>query len=271
MGDCTYCGEKAGLFRKSHKLCVTKAKDAESEISQLCRKAALHGEGLEELPRRARTIGSGANIRMTERKLKDTLIEGWCRALEDALSDKHLSNEEIKGLNKYLSALAISNSDISSLSSGHLDLFKFGLKLRTLQQGKIPRYEVSGSRLPFNLMKSEAVISVIEGVEYYKEVTRRQHQGSSMGASVRVAKGVYIRPGSYKGQTIETVSMERQDTGTFGLTTKHLYFVGNNTGRSFRIRLEKIVSLTPYEDALGVMRDTASAKRLPWRTTKPGF
>ena len=52
--------------------------------------------------------------------------------------------------------------------------------------------------------------------------------------------------------------MERTDTGMLGITTKHLYFRGSQ--KSFRVRLEKIVSFDPYADGVGIMRDTARAK-----------
>ena len=79
-----------------------------------------------------------------------------------------------------------------------------------------------------------------------------------MGVSIRVAKGVYVRPGSFRGRTVETTAVEHTDDGLFGLTTKHIYFKGQN--KAFRVRLDKIVTLDPYEDGLGIMRDTARAK-----------
>ena len=79
-----------------------------------------------------------------------------------------------------------------------------------------------------------------------------------MGMSIRIAKGVYVRPGSFRGRTVETTSMEHTDDGLFGITTKHIYFKGQS--KAFRVRLEKIVSLDPYQDGLGIMRDTARAK-----------
>ena len=52
--------------------------------------------------------------------------------------------------------------------------------------------------------------------------------------------------------------MEHTDSGVLGVTTKHIYFKGDE--KSFRVRLEKIVSFEPYQDGLGIMRDTARAK-----------
>ena len=48
------------------------------------------------------------------------------------------------------------------------------------------------------------------------------------------------------------------------LTTKHIYFGSYNN--MFRIRYNKIVAFTPYDDGLGVMKDTQSAKPMVFRT-----
>ena len=79
-----------------------------------------------------------------------------------------------------------------------------------------------------------------------------------MSVGFRVAKGVYVRPGTFRGRAVESTSMEQRDAGLLGITTKHLYFKGSHT--SFRVRLEKIVSFEPFRDGLQIMRDTARAK-----------
>ena len=79
-----------------------------------------------------------------------------------------------------------------------------------------------------------------------------------MGVSFRVAKGVYVRPSTFRGRSVASTSMQHTDTGTLGITTKHIYFKGDS--KSFRVRLEKIVSFEPFQDGLGIMRDTARAK-----------
>ena len=127
----------------------------------------------------------------------------------------------------------------------------------------LPRYDREQARavfgrLPFNLMKSEELVWVMDGVGYMEQVTRREFRGSSMGVGFRVAKGVYVRPSTFRGRSVESSSMERTDTGMLGITTKHLYFRGSQ--KSFRVRLEKIVSFDPYADGVGIMRDTARAK-----------
>lgn len=265
MGKCTYCGESAGFLRSVHKECVQRKKEAErkkataeQQIRAMGKDAARSGTGLDDLPDRMRAAAARAGFSFDSTELYTYLSGGWGQALEEGLADSHLSAAEIANLNGYRTRLGIPEEWLNR--SGDYDKFRLAVSLGYMKDGVIPRFDMPRSQLPFNLMKSEEMIALFDDVQYYKEVTRREYRGQSMGVSIRVAKGVYLRPGSFRGRPVETVSMEHQDHGTLGLTTKHLYYLGEGTGRSFRIRLEKIVTFDPYNDGLRIMRDTASAK-----------
>lgn len=269
MGECHYCGESAGFLRSVHQECKERDEQAkrqakrqkeraQRQIEEICRDAARNGTGLDDLPDRMRAAADGADLPMNSHQIYTYLSDGWSQALEEALADSHLSAAEIANLNRYRVRLGIPEDWLNR--TGDFDKFRLAVSLGFLKEGVIPRFDLPRSQLPFNLMKSEEMIVTFEDVQYYKEVTRREYRGQSMGVSVRVAKGVYLRPGAFRGRPVETVSMEHQDDGLLGLTTKHLYYLGESTGRSFRIRLEKIVTFDPYDDGLRIMRDTASAK-----------
>lgn len=265
MGKCTYCGESAGFLRSVHKECVQRKKEAErkreaaeQQIRAMGKDAARSGTGLDDLPDRMRAAAARAGFSFDSTELYTYLSDGWGQALEEGLADSHLSAAEIANLNGYRTRLGIPEEWLNR--SGDYDKFRLAVSLGYMKDGVIPRFDMPRSQLPFNLMKSEEMIALFDDVRYYKEVTRREYRGQSMGVSIRVAKGVYLRPGSFRGRPVETTSMEHQDDGTLGLTTKHLYYLGEGTGRSFRIRLEKIVTFDPYNDGLRIMRDTASAK-----------
>ena len=232
-------------------------------IRSACVDAALRGTGLAELEGRIRETAASADIEMFEHELTEVLEKGWCDALEEAVEDRILSIEEKRCLNRYRAHFRLVEARLDVYGQ-HFQLFKMMNLLRSLTEDEVlPRFDLGTvraefGRLPFNMMKSESLVWVFPNVQYLKEVTRREFRGSSMGASIRVAKGVYVRPGTFKGRSVESSSMEYQDSGVFGITTKHIYFTGSQ--KSFRVRLEKIVSFDPYKDALHIMRDTASAK-----------
>ena len=130
--------------------------------------------------------------------------------------------------------------------------------IRDATMGIIPQSQNIQRRVPFNLMKSEQLIWVIQGVDYLETVTRRECRGSSQGVGIRVAKGLYYSPRQFRSRAVEWEETVKADTGILGLTTKHLYFSGSR--KKFRVRYDQIVSFDPYEDGLGIMRDTQTAK-----------
>ena len=102
-------------------------------------------------------------------------------------------------------------------------------------------------------MKSEELLWLFGGTDYFEQVTQREFRGGSSGVSFRVAKGVYIRPGAFRGPLGRVEFDAAYRFGhALGITTKHVYFKGNR--KSFRMRLEEIVSFDPYRDGLGIRR-----------------
>ena len=257
MGDCRYCGKSAGFLRKEHKECAAAHAQGLDSIGNVCVEAALHGVEVNQLPSKVRAIGAAAYIDTSEAAMAATLARGWGQALKAAMDDHFLSSEEKRALNRYRAHYNLSAAHLDG--SGHFTLFRMMNLLNALSEhGLVPRFDRRAVRPPFNLMKSEELLWLFGGTDYFEQITRREFRGGSLGASFRVAKGVYIRPGAFRGRSVESSSMQHTDSGTLGITTKHIYFKGNS--KSFRVRLEKIVSFDPYEDGLGIMRDTARAK-----------
>ena len=262
MGDCKYCGKSAGFLRKQHKECAERHLKSTHSIKDLCVNAALHNGNLDALPLSMRTMSEAGYGELPDKDMPAALAVGWAAAVEAAMEDHSLSEAERRGLNRYRARFDLDERLLNRY--GHFNLFKMMVLLNTVtEKGIIPQLDRKAARaefghLPFNLMKSEQLVWVFEDVGYMEQVTRREFRGGSLGMSFRVAKGVYVRPGAFQGRSVESKSMEHTDSGTLGITTKHIYF--NGLEKRFRVRLDKIVSFEPYSDGLGIMRDTARAK-----------
>lgn len=257
MGDCQYCGKSAGFLRKEHKECAAAHAEGLDSIRKICVEAALEGGDLNLLPGRVRAIGAAAYIDSSEAAMAAMLARGWGQAVDAAMDDHFLSNEEKRALNRYRAHHNLGAQHLDG--GGHFTLFRMMNLLNALSEhGVVPRFDRRAVRPPFNLMKSEELLWLFGGTDYFEQITQREFRGGSLGVSFRVAKGVYIRPGAFRGRSVASSSMQHTDSGMLGITTKHIYFKGNS--KSFRVRLEKIVSFDPYQDGLGIMRDTARAK-----------
>ena len=108
----------------------------------------------------------------------------------------------------------------------------------------------------FKLGKTESLLYVFPGVRYFERVTRRRVEGRSAGTSVRVMKGVSVRVGQSSGTPVEYEEVVERAVGDLAVSTRHVFFRGDR--RSFRIHMNKVVSVGPGDDFVEVVRDRAS-------------
>ena len=184
------------------------------------------------------------------------LVQAWEAAVEGVLEDSVFSLDEEHALGRYLNHFGLATSDVNA-NGAHTSLVQAAV-IRDVAQGIIPQRQNVQGNVPFNLMKSEQLVWVIDGVDYLETVTRRERRGTSHGVSVRVARGLYYRPSAFRSRQVEWEETQRMDKGLLGLTTKHIYFAGAR--KRFRVRYDRIVTFEPYSDGLGIMRDAQTAK-----------
>ena len=205
-------------------------------------------------------ILEGSDLSSVEQQI--LLAQAWEAAVEGSLEDGVLSLDEENALVRYLRHFDLSQSLVDA-NGAYRNMIKSAV-IREAAEGLIPDRLNLETRPPFNLMKSEQLVWVIDGVGYYEVKTRRERRGTSHGVSIRVAKGLYYSPRTFRSRAVEWEETVQEDTGLLGVTSKHIYFHGPR--KRFRIRYDRIVSFDPYEDGIGVMRDAQTAKPQTFRT-----
>ena len=190
------------------------------------------------------------------------LVQAWEAAVEGALEDGLFTLDEENALTRYINHFNLSQSQLDA-HGVHTSLIKAAV-LREIAEGVVPDRQHLSGNVPFNLMKSEKLVWVIEDVDYIETVVRRERRGSSHRLSIRIARGVYYRPSAFRSRAIEWEETVHQDTGLLGLTTKHIYFSGPK--KKFRVRYDRIVDLEPYDDGFGIVKDNQTAKSQVFRT-----
>ena len=227
---------------------------ASERLSRQARQAALSKEQRNSHLHELQNALSQTNL--SEGQRRRILIRGWEAAVEAVLEDNVITMDEENALVRYLDHFDLTGGDVNA-NGAHTSLVQAGI-IRDVAQGIVPqRLNLQGS-VPFNLMKSEQLVWVIDDVDYLETVTRRERRGTSHGVGVRVAGGLYYQPRTFRSRSVEWEETDRADTGMLGLTTKHIYFAGSR--KRFRIRYDRIVAFEPFSDGLGVMRDAQSAK-----------
>jgi len=254
MGNCIYCGKPAGFFKKTHKECKQLHEKGKSEIISLVSNIGSKGGDLKQLKSSIKNIALSSYI--DESTINSLIISGWEKAVEVAFDDGVLTNEEETALNELKQYFNLSQEDLDK-NGAYKKIIK-GAILRDILDGKLPeRVQIDGN-LPFNLQKNEKIVWVFQNVDYYEKKTRTRYVGGSQGVSIRIAKGLYYRTGTFKGERVQTSETVHVDTGLLGVTNKHIYFTGSS--KSFRINYNKIVSFETFSDGIGVQRDAQTAK-----------
>ena len=155
------------------------------------------------------------------------LIQACEAAAEGTLEDGLVSLDEENALEKYASHFALTQQDLDG--TGAQTSLVQATVIRDIAQGIVSQRQTITGNVPFNLMKSETLVWVIQNADYIETVVKRERRGTTHaahGLSIRVARGVYHRPGTFRSRPIEWEETIHADTGLLGLTTKHISQLG---------------------------------------------
>lgn len=173
------------------------------------------------------------------------------------LEDNVLSNEEEERIVEFIEYFGLKQQDLDSNGS----YTKIGQSkiLRQVLNGEMPNVaKIEPGILPFNLTKGETIIWLFYNVKYHEDTIKRSYEGGSRGASVRVAKGVYLRGGSYRGKVVESNYLKLIGVGMMAITNKNIYYASNQ--KTFKLPHQKIVGVKPYSDGIQIFKDGVNAK-----------
>jgi hypothetical protein len=231
-------------------------------MDTLARDTAIGRKPLDAFSNALKEVAARSFIPLSVEIRSAVLRQGWKAAVDHFLSDGVLDEKEESALVEYGEHFKLPKDRLDE--RGEWSRIVKAAVLRDLMDGRIPeRVEIDGN-LILNLQKGEKIIWAFPRTEYLEDRTRRQYVGRSSGVSVRIAKGVYYKVGTFRGHPIETTETVHADTGTLVITNKHIYFAGSV--KTFRVRFDKIVSFQPYDDGIGIMRDAQTAKAQKFRT-----
>ena len=260
MGDCIYCGQPAGFLRRAHGHCKDNHDRGKSQIVGLVSRVSSEDVDYQRLRADIKEIASSS--RMRRDTIRACVVAGYENAVERALDDHVMTEEEQERLHELQRQMSLSQNALNR--NGAYDrVVKAGV-LRDVVNGVVPQGIQFVGGIPFNLQKSETLVWVFQDVDYYEVKTKTKFVGGSRGVSVRVTKGVYYRVGGFKGERVQESATVHVDTGLMGLTTKHIYFAGSS--KRFRINYRKIVTFETFSDGIGVQRDAQTAKPQSFRT-----
>lgn len=255
MGICIFCGQKAGFLKKKHKECELYYCAGKHNIVESVSAAITQTSDFDNLDNEIKIIAATNHIMAID--MTGLYIKGFDNAVDSFLDDGVLSLEEENKIEKFRTHYDF-DQDILDKNGSLQKMVKASI-LREILEGKIPAYPLENEdNLPFMLQKGEIVIWIFHNVDYYEQRTRTEFQGRSQGISIKIAKGLYYRTGAFKGHPVMIEEMKYLDKGLVALTNEHIYFA--SPMKSFKVPYDKIVTVNPYEDGVGIQKDGANAK-----------
>ncbi|MBL7799851.1 MAG: hypothetical protein JNL95_03920 [Chitinophagales bacterium] len=182
-------------------------------------------------------------------EVKSNYIQSY---VNNIISEQRLSpNEELE-----LQAIA-SNLDVSvelnSQTQAQLKRLKLFWALENLP---LPSIQVD-----IIIQKSEECYFHIGNVNWFELRSVRQRVSyTGFTTSFKIAKGFYLRSGSFQPRSFSVDQMTLVDNGDVYLTNKRLIFVGAK--KNSNIRYEKILNITPYSDGVEIDKETGKSPML---------
>lgn len=252
MGRCKFCGNKAGFLKDYHKDCEEMNSNSKKQILKLANHYFDQGQRV--------TKKEISKIAKSGFLVKKDVINLLANVYDNIL-EKNLKNG---GLSYEVEQKLVSFSDYYEIPESILDIRDSVSK--TVKASILREAGTTGDvfnrlhvdELPIMMQKNEDLVYIFYNVEYLEEKTSTSYEGSSDGFSVRLAKGLYYRKSAYKGRPVKETGIEFVSKGILFLTDKHIYFW--SPSKTLKIKFQKIISLTPYEDGLGVQTEGVRSK-----------
>lgn len=123
--------------------------------------------------------------------------------------------------------------------------------------GATTRFKIDGAQ-PFQLLKGDQIAYAENNIAYFEVNSRREYVGGSRGVSVRVAKGVSYRVGSFRGHSVSRDEVTRVGVGPFAIGHRAIYFY--SPAKSVRITYDKMAAIVERDDGIEIQRDAETAK-----------
>jgi hypothetical protein len=222
-------------------------------FNQLAIHAIKNGGSAQELRNALETATKAANLTDAERS--SAIISAAGKAMEAAMEDGVVTAQEEGNLSQLLTALGVPTQALHQSPMWH-QVVKSRV-LSDIMEGITPsRFTMTG--LGIVLQKGETIVWGFSGVAFHESRIQKHYVGASVGMSVRIAKGVYLRTAAFRGHPVEKTALVHMDNGELIITTKHVFFQG--TRGVVKIPVRKLAGVVPYEDGIGLHMDSATAK-----------
>lgn len=246
MGNCRYCGEKAGFMRDAHGNCVKGAEQATHELVLQVKAAIASHEPVNLISDRVERVKAVARLPteiLSPQLLAAADAATLSRALEEPVDTD--SFERIGAIYDLFSPGISTDPQRLLTWPGYLALINSNTLYQVMHG--IPLYCPPEMSEGFVLRRDETPIQRRGAVLMQHKAIQRGSSYQSVG--VPLGRGVYYRLGSSMPRAQEW-GLTPVDSGTLLITNKATYFGGQR--ETMRIPHSSILRLESFNDAVGI-------------------
>lgn len=186
--------------------------------------------------------------------LAEDVIFCWKKFIDNEYENGIISEETEATAEKIYKLLGF---DESYAPEYHQKIVK-GAILRDVFNGIVPHRIHLNGNLPIMLQNNEVVIWVFQNVDMYETRVFKHYEGGSSSVSFRIAKGVYLRTGSFRGYPVETKESVYVGNGIFVITNKNLFWLSSD--KNIKIQAKKIMTINPSANGITIQKEGVTAK-----------
>lgn len=176
------------------------------------------------------------------------LVQAFKKMIENRLGDGNVDENEASRIISYFNDWGLTTNRMMK-EMEYVQLSQL-VVINCVLAGRIPPGMLPPSNVYINYEADEHIVLTLENAIYYELVEIKTRVGHSGGYSIRVAKGVYLRSGSFFSTPITSQQLQKKGEGALCVTTKNIYFCSNT--KTVKIPFGKVVSYTPYSDGIGI-------------------
>ena len=159
-------------------------------------------------------------------------------------ADERLSPNELEELEAISKSLDVT-LDLDSKSREAFNKMKL---YWIIENGELPVIQAD-----INLQKNETCFIQTQADWHELRTVTKRINYAGPSARIKIMKGLSYRVGSVSVERVTSEHMQHLDSGTLYVTNKRLIFTGQK--KNANIKLEKILSITPYSDGIEVVKD----------------
>ncbi len=181
-------------------------------------------------------------LHISEQDISSFAGPAYAAAFQAVTVDGFLTEAEEKELQEIQFFLLVPDSQIVR---NREELQRLRL-LREIEEGKLPTTNAHG----LVLQADEVAYCREQAFIMEERVTDREYVGGSHGISLRIAKGLSYRVGSYKGHLVSRKGIVQVSRGDIVVTNQRIIFRGDRKG--FNIKVDKLLGVDVLADGLRI-------------------